>query len=303
MAVIDSPASFSPEKFLNDFKRASDAIGAPYSEPVILTTLNVFKECFDEAVVILRTTNRPRDPLNYRIFLRRRLDTISIATEAGLIEPNNPIARLLTSWSSLNNGETWQWCDFDPETGLGKTWVNLKGRQPIDDILNAREVPLSVRAHGPTFHSLGLESVIFVAGDYHGSTINLYFAAPGPVSKTQAAQYASLAECSPPTDEEFEDMRNFLNPKSFTFAVTMDYKTGRITRVAFYAVRLPPHVSPTVGDRILKFFSETPSYDQEQTRFIAWSYGRGDSKYLKAESSYSGEWAALLKDSAPPSSS
>ena len=302
MALADSPASFSSERFLSDFKRASDAIGAPYSEPVILTTLKVFKECFDEAVVILRTTNRPGDPLNYRLFLRRRLDTISIATEAGLLESDNPVARLLTAWSSLNNGETWQWCDFDPETGLGKTWVNLRGRQPVDDILNTSEVPLSIRAHGPLFHSLGLETVTFVAGEYHGSTINLYFAAPGPVSKTQAAQYASLAGCSPPTDQEFEDMRNFLNPRSYTLAVTMEYKTGRITRIAFYAVRLPPQQTPTVDDRILKFFSETPSYDQEQTKFVAWSYGRGDSKYMKAESSYVGEWAALLRDSAPPSS-
>ena len=303
MAVIDPPAAFSSEKFLYDFKRTSDALGAPYSEPAILTTLKVFKECFDEAVVILRTTNRPGDPLNYRFYLRRRLDTISIAAEAGMIKADDPIARLLTSWSSLNNGETWQWCDFDPETGLGKTWVNLRGRQPLDHILNAPEVPLSVRAHGPTFHSLGLDTVIFVAGDYHGSTINLYFAAPGPVTKTQAAQYASLAGCSPPTDQEFEDMRDFLNPQSYTFAVTMEYKTGRVTRVAFYAVRLPPQKSPTVDDRITKFFSETPSYDQEQTRFVAWSYGKGDKKYMKAETSYVGEWAALLRDNAPPPSS
>ena len=303
MAVVESPSSFSSEKFLDDFKRSSDAIGAPYSETAILNTLKVFKECFEDSVVIWRTTDRPGDPLNYRFYLRRPLDTIRIATEAGLLESEDPIARLLTSWSSLNNGETWQWWDFDPRTGFGKTWVNLKGRQPLDDILNAPEVPLSVRAQGPTFHSLGLKTCIFVAGDYYGGTINLYFAAPGPVSKTQAAQYASLAGCSPPTDEEFENMRNFLNPKSYTFAVTMEYKTGKITRVAFYAVRLPPQKSPTLDDRIFKFFSETPSYDQEQTRFVAWSYGRGDDKYMKAEMSYVGEWDALLKASAPPSAS
>ena len=289
MAVIDPPASFSSEKSLYDSKRTSDALGAPYSEPAILTILKSFRECFDEAVVILRTTNRPGDPLNYRFYLRRRLDTISIATEAGLIESDDPIAQLLTSWSSLNNSETCQWCDFDPETGLGKTWVNVRGRQPLNDILNAPEVPLSVRAHGQTFHSFGLETVIFAAGDCHGRTINLYFAVPGPVSKTQAAQYASLAGCSPPTDQEFEDMRDFLNPRSYTFAVTMEHKTGRITRVAFYALRLPPQISLTVDDRILKLCSETPSYDQERTRLVAWSYRMGDSNYIKAETSYVGE--------------
>ena len=300
--LASSPTSFSSAKFLEDLKRTSDAVGAPYSEPAILAVLKVFEECFKESVVIWRTSDRPDDPLNYRFYLRRRLDTISIATEAGLLKSDDPIARQLTSWSSLYDGESWQWCDFDPKAGLAKTWVNLRGRRPLDDILNAPEVPVSVRNHGPTFHQLGLETVIFVAGDYHGNSINLYFAAPGPLSSTQAAQYANLADCSPPTDREFDDMHNFLSPQSFTFAVTMDYKTGRITRVAFYALRLTPGRSPTVGDRISKFFTEAPSYDQEQTRMVAWSYGLGDSKYIKAESSYVGEWASLLRASAPPSS-
>ena len=303
MTILASPTSFSSATFLEDLKRTSDAIGAPYSEPAILAVFKVFEECFKEAVVIWRSSDRPGDPLNYRFYLRRRLDTISIATEAGLLKSDDPIARLLTSWSSLYNGESWQWCDFDPRAGLAKTWVNFRGRRPVDDILNAPEVPVSVHAHGPTFHSLGLETVIFVAGDYHGSSTNLYFAAPGPLSRTQAAQYANLAGCSPPTDLEFEDMRNFLNPQSFTFAVTIDYKTKQITKVAFYAVRLPAGKSPRVDDRISKFFAEAPSYDQERTRFVAWSYGLGDSKYIKAESSYVGEWASLLKASAPPSSS
>ncbi len=303
MTVIDSPTSFSPSKFLDDFKRTADGLGASYSEPAILAVLKVFEACFNEAAVIWRTTNRPGDALNYRFYLRRRLDTINIATEAGLLEPDNSMARLLTSWSSLYNGETEQWCDFDPKAGLAKTWVNLKGRRPVDDILNAPEVPVSVRAHGPMFHSLGLELVTFLAVDYHGSTMNLYFTAPGPVSEAQAAQYANLAGCSPPTDQEFEDMRKFLNPQGFAFAVTMEYKTGKITRVAFYALNLPPHQLPTVNDRVLKFFSEAPSYDHQQTRNVAWSYGLGGSKYMKAESSYVGELATLLRDVGSPLSS
>ena len=62
-----------------------------------------------------------------------------------------------------------------------------------------------------------METVIFVAGDYHVSTINLYFVAAGPVSKTQAAQFASLAGCSPPTDQEFENMREFYESPQLHF--------------------------------------------------------------------------------------
>ena len=303
MIAVDSPASFSPSKFLHDFKTTADAIDAPYSEPAILAVLKVFEECLKEGAVIWRTTNRPGDPLNYRFYLRRRLDTIAIATEAGILESDNPMARLVTSWSSLYSGGTEQWCDFDPTTGLAKTWVNLKGRRPVDDILNAPEVPISVRAHGPTFHSLGLDVVRFLAVDYHGSTMNLYFTAPGPVSEDQAAQYTNLAGCLPPTDQEFEDMCTFLNPQGYAFAVTMEYKTGRITRVAFYALILPPGKLPAVNDRVLKFFSEAPSYDKERTRNVAWSYGLGGSKYMKAESSYVGELATLLRDVGSPLSS
>ena len=302
MTAVDTPASFSSSKFLDDFKRTADAIGAPYSEPAILAVLKVFGECLNEGAVIWRTTNRPRDVLNYRFYLRRRVDTIRIATEAGILESDNPMAQLVTAWSSLYNGATEQWCDFDPRTGLVKTWVNLKGRRPVDDVLNVPEVPSSVRAHASKFHGLGLKLVRFLAVDYHSSTMNLYFTAPGPISKLQAAQYTDLAGASPPTDQEFEDMSTFLNPQGYAFAVTMEYKTGKITRVAFYALILPPGKLPNVNDRVLKFFSEAPSYDQQRTRNVAWSYGSGGSKYMKVESSYVGELGTLLKDVGSPSS-
>ena len=303
MTVIDSPASFSSSRFLDDFKNLASAIDAPYSESAIQDVLKVFEGCFSEGTTIWRTTNRAGDILNYRFYLRRRLDTISIATQAGILEADNPMACLITSWSSLYNGGTEQWADFSPITGLAKTWVNLKGRRPVDDVLNAPEVSTAVREHRSRFHSLDLTLVRFLAVDYHGSTLNLYFTAPGPLSKAQAAKYTGLAGCSPPTEQELGDMSNFLNPQGFAFAVTMEYKTGRITRVAFYASILPSKQLPTVNDRVLKFFDAAPSYDKQQTRNVAWSYGSGDNKYMKAESSYTGELATLLKDVGSPLSS
>jgi len=313
---------------MKDTKRLANTIGAPYSEPAILQVLEIFGECFKEAVVVWRTTDRPGDTLNYRTYLRRQLDTISIAVGAGLLESNNQLVRLITSWSSLYDGKTEQWCDFDPNAGLVKTWVNLRGRRAVvgvpqlikscsilefsilirpsitperqlliehyqDDILYAPEVPAAIRTYGPTFHSLGLELVTFVAVDYYGGTMNLYFVAPGPLSRPQAAEYVNLAGSPPPTDQEFRDMLQFLNPGGYHFAVTIDYQTGRITRVAFYALDLPLLQAPNMDDRIIKFFAEAPSYDQHQTRIVAWSYGLDGSRYMKAESSYIGELATL----------
>lgn len=286
---------FSPSQLLQDITKTANAIDAPYSEPATLAVLKTFEECFKEGAVTLRTTNRPGDQLNYRFYACRKVDMINLSTEAGFIEPGNHLARLVTSLSSLYNGEPEQWCDFDAERGLAKNWVHFKARRPVDEILNTPEVPEVVRAHGPTFHSLGLELVKFVAVDYSSNTMNLYFTAPGPVTETQAAQYAELAQSAPPTQEEFKDMREFLNPTGFAFAVTMEYATGKITRVAFYAMELPPNKLPTVNERVLNFFQEAPSYEEQNTRIVAWSYGKGNNKYMKAESGYSGGVAALLK--------
>jgi hypothetical protein len=298
MTVTDS-SSFSPTRFLADFKKLADATGAPYSESTIQESLTTFEECFKEGTVIWRTTNRPNDVVNYRFYLRYRLDTVEMATKAGYLEPGNPMGRLATSWSALFNGDTEQWCDFHPKMGLVKTWVHLKCRRPVDDVLDASEVPEAVRAHKPTFRRLGLELVRFAAVDYDGASMNLYFTAPGPLSESQAAQYTDLAQCGPPTKQEFQDMHAFLNSQGFLFAVTMDYKTGEVKRVAFYA-NLPGKELPAVNDRLKLFFAEAISYDKQHTRIVGWSYGVGDKKYMKAESSYVGEFATLLKDVGSP---
>lgn len=130
--------------------------------------------------------------------------------------------------------------------------------------------------------------------------MNVYFIAPGPILETQTAQYTALAKCKPPTKKEFRDMRSFLNHQGFTFAITMDYETGAITRVAFYALNLPKDRLPAMGGRLLTFFAAAPSYDKQQTKCVAWSFGIGDKKYTKAESSYVGNFGSLLRDVGSP---
>src|SRR5579871_3764800 len=169
------------------------------------------------------------DRLNYRISARYQLDTVAIAIKAGFVKPDNYLVLLINSWSSLYNGDTEYGCDFDAAlAGVAKTWVNLKGLRPVDDVLNADHVPDVVRAHGPTFHNLGLKLVRFVAVDYNGNTMNLYFRSPGHITKDQAAKFVNLAQCPPPTEQEFQDMQTYLNPKGYPFAVTIEYATGTI---------------------------------------------------------------------------
>jgi hypothetical protein len=123
--------------------------------------------------------------------------------------------------------------------------------------------------------------------------MNFYFLVPGLLAADQAARYTNLAGCVPPTEQELQDMKDSMGPM-FVFAVTVEYETGRITRVAFYALDIPK--LPPVNERLVKIFSKAPSYDQQRSMVIAWSYGLGNSKYMKGESSYVGEMSSRINE-------
>lgn len=287
---------FSPERFLEDTKQTAAAIGAPFSESATKAVLEAYAQSFKDGAVLWRATNRPGDALNFRFYERRPIDTVAIAVKAGFIEKDNILGTLITSWSSLYDGTPEQSCDFDAGTGLTKAWVYMGGMRPVDDILNAESVPETLRQHGPAFHSLGLELVRHVAVDYHSGTVNVYFRAPGPITEEQAAKFVALADCPPLPTAEVQEMRKFLNPTGFTFAVTIKLSTGAISRVGFYALKLPIGTFPEIGSRLATFFSSAPSYDAEEMNAIAWSFGSGGKKYIKAERSYCGRLVPLLRD-------
>ncbi|KAI0814245.1 prenyltransferase-like protein [Xylaria sp. FL0064] len=300
MATVatQSPSVFASGQFVTDYKKTADLLGAPYSEDILQATLTNFPGLFEQGSVSWRATSRENDQLNYRFYIPSNVDTISLAAKAGYIDPNQPMARLAKSWSNLFNGEPAEWCDFDSESGLAKTWILLKGLRSVDDLLDADAVPESTRAHRETFHKLGLKYCHFVAVDHHSGSLNLYFTVPGPITEAQAAAYTALAGASPPTVEEFADMRKYVPEHRFAFAVTIQGDTGKIKRVSIYALNIPEGPLPaTCNDRLHRFFAEAPCYDKQQTRTIGWSYGNGNSKYMKGEASYTGELQNFVKNS------
>ncbi|PQE07084.1 Aromatic prenyltransferase protein [Rutstroemia sp. NJR-2017a BVV2] len=290
-------ASFSPSRFLDEIRQTSSALGAPYSEEVTRKVLETFPDSFNRGAVLWRATDKKGGSLDYRFYERRAIDTVAIAFNAGLLTSDNAdMARLITTWSSLYGGTPEQSCDFDAELGLVKTWVFLKGLRPLDDILDASGVPDTLRIHQSTFHTLGLDTVRHVAVEYAKSTVNLYFRARGPLSRTQAAKFNELAGARPPTESEFLEMLHHLNPLGFTFSVTLKATTGAIERVAYYALKLPVGIFPEVSDGLKDFFAVAPSYDPEEMNAIAWSFGPGSQKYVKAERSYCGGLVSLMRD-------
>lgn len=287
--------TFSRSKFVDDVRHVCEAVGAPFSEANTQKVLDVYGPSFRRGAVLWRITDRPGDAVNYRFYERTPTDTITPAVEAGILVPENPVLALLKSWSSLYGGAPEQSCDFDAEKGLVKAWVYLGDMRPLDDILDAPDVPDSIRRHRQTLKSLGLTVLRHVAVNYHSHTVNLYFRAPGPLSASQIAQYAALAGCPTPSATEVKEMSHFLNPTGFTFSITMAYSTGSISRVAFYALKLRPGKLPVLNQRLLTFFKEAPSHDSAEMNAIAWSFGAGGKKYVKAERSYCEELVPLIR--------
>ncbi|KIM92739.1 hypothetical protein OIDMADRAFT_139131 [Oidiodendron maius Zn] len=293
---VEKLSIFSRSTFIHDFTTLCKSMNASYSQTTIDNILATFEEHLENSAIIFRCTDRPNSVVNFRLFTRHRVDTIAIAAHAGLIKLEDPLAQITTSWSSLFQGDSKQWCDFNPSNGLAKTWVYFHQAQPIDKILSLPEIPASVQAHAPVLHSLALENVVYTAVDYEGRTMNFYFLVPGVLAADQAARYTNLAGCLPPTEQELQDMIDSMGPV-FVFAVTVEYETGRVTRVAFYAFVVGIQKIPTVNERLAEFFSKSPSYDRQRSIVVAWSYGIGNSKYMKGETSYVGELSAIAEES------
>lgn len=71
--------------------------------------------------------------------------------------------------------------------------------------------------------------------------------------------------------------------------------------MGFYALKLLANRFPEIGAGLATFFKEAPSYDDEEMNAVAWSFGEGGKKYIKAERSYCGrlvphlrEWSSAL---------
>jgi 4-hydroxyphenylpyruvate 3-dimethylallyltransferase len=286
---------FSPAQFLRDMKVTADAIGAAYSEPVTRTVLGAYAGGFRAGAVLWRTTDRPSDALNYRFYERRPTDSIGTAIRAGLLDPNNTMTGLISSWSSLYGGTSTELCDFDAEHGIAKTWVYLGGMRPVEHVLGAPGVPWALRRHERRFRALGLACVRHVAVDYRGNTANLYFRTSGKITRDQSERFVSLANGKRPGPSLFSEMERFTPPDGYTFSVTMAVGNGDIQRVGFYALKLPAGRLPTIGQRLATFFQSAPSRDDEEMNAIAWSFGPDGKDYIKAERSYCGRLVALMK--------
>ncbi|KAH8800314.1 prenyltransferase-like protein [Xylogone sp. PMI_703] len=293
---------FSEERFLEDLQNACAALEVPYSEQVTRKVLSTFQKSFERGSVLWKTTDKPNGELNYRFYERESIDQVDIARKSEFISHDNPLGNLAESWGGLYGNESHQFCDFDSNKGLVKFWIYLGGIRPLDQVLNVNGVPNVIRQHQPVFESLHLTSVRHTAVDIEKESVNLYFFTHESLTRDEINEYLQLARADPISDNLFKEVKEYFPFTGGTFSVTMDFHTGIISRVAFYASRLSPNKHPTYNDRIKKFLEVSTSYDDEDMCIIVWSFG-ANSTYMKAEHSHSGQLVSLFRDWNSPMSS
>jgi 4-hydroxyphenylpyruvate 3-dimethylallyltransferase len=290
-----SAHKFSRKVFLDDLELTASALGAPYDPSVTRAVLNTYARSFREGAVLWRATSRPGDSLEYLLCERRSMDTVGMAVRAGLLASGNKMARIAGAWSA-RYPESTQICDFDSFHGLSKTWIYPGEMRPVDHIFAEPETPGGVRQIGAQLQDIGLQCVRHLVVSYLHNTVTVYFSVAGPFHRQRCSEVVALANADGdgPSPSIVSDMSRFITRERFTFSVTMTVE-GEIERVGFKAPKLPTGQWPAISGRLVKFFQTAPSRDAEETNGVAWSFGADDATYMKAERSYSGRLAELMR--------
>lgn len=297
---------FHPSVFKKDVVSLCSALKAPYSEAILDKVLTAYEVNFHRGAVLWKATTRPEDGIAFRFYERKKVDVVQPAIQANLLDSAHPLIPLIRAWANISPRAIAS-CDFDPATGLNKTWIWLGGRPSLEALLATPHVPEALRALEQQFKAVGLDTVRHAAVDWRSSTINIYFWVKGQINLELANRLLSLSGGGPLTSREMEQIKSFLIPEGLTFATTITAATGDVKRVAIYALRLDSKRLPKMGQRLSTFFTKAKSYDQRDMNIVAWSFGggeKGTADYIKGERSYSGEledvlagWGSPMKDS------
>nr|2XM5_A Chain A, CLOQ [Streptomyces roseochromogenus subsp. oscitans] len=292
MPALPIDQEFDCERFRADIRATAAAIGAPIAHRLTDTVLEAFRDNFAQGATLWKTTSQPGDQLSYRFFSRLKMDTVSRAIDAGLLDAAHPTLAVVDAWSSLYGGAPVQSGDFDAGRGMAKTWLYFGGLRPAEDILTVPALPASVQARLKDFLALGLAHVRFAAVDWRHHSANVYFRGKGPLDTVQFARIHALSGSTPPAAHVVEEVLAYM-PEDYSVAITLDLHSGDIERVCFYALKVPKNALPRIPTRIARFLEVAPSHDVEECNVIGWSFGRsGD--YVKAERSYTGNMAEIL---------
>ncbi|SEN92814.1 aromatic prenyltransferase [Actinacidiphila rubida] len=287
--------AFSRDRFLTDISATAEVLGAPYDESLTRTVVDAFAEGFSTGALMLKTTDRPRDSLGFRLYPRRRLNVTGRAVAAGLLDPGDPLLPALKGWAASNRGATEYSCDFDADSGLVSTRVHFDTPRPLQEVLTAPGVPGSLRLYVDTFRHFGLAQVRFASVDHGRDTLAICFGVQGPVTPSGASAITALSGAAAPSEDTVADLARFLPRQSYSLALTVRASTGVIQRITFAAPGLPAEEMPELGPRLAAFYATAPSYDAVAVNAAGWSFGALEGTHRKGARSYCGDLAGLFQ--------
>lgn len=292
---------FSAESFLSEVRRGTNVLGVEYCEDTAMSILQAYSTEIPDGVVQIRASSRPGEPLVYRLYPSTPRDGTRPAIMAGMLDPCNPRIPLVKSWLELYP-KAYGNPDFESGKGFCGAFiffgVNTEGGlRPLDEILDAPNVPAYITKNRALLHDNGLSIVQSARVEYHTGCIEFYFVVLGPLTKDLAARFTALAGAEPPSDFLYDEMSTMLGPGNFFLGVVFDDK-GTIIRVDFYIlfpIELPGGRMPDLPKRLHEFW-EIDTYAEEEMDILAWSFGRDlEQPYIQAERTFTGNLRNLWR--------
>lgn len=276
---------WSAAQMLRDLETAARQIEAPFCEATTRRILDVFAPEFSSCVVQLKAACKTGSGLYYRFFYPGPSDLTARALAANLLEnPDSPNVKLQAEILAKFPRATRAGLDFEAQFGLAKVWTFTGGPTPLREILKLENLPPSVREAAPFFAEFGLKHVFFVASDYQGDTMNVYFGwENGGRNIAWIRKMVEITGGAAPSEAICAEILA-TQAASGGVGFTFSWNKPGLQRWCLYSLEVPPDARVTLPARLEKF-REAPTLNACPQINLAWSFG-GARSYMKMEKSY-----------------
>lgn len=279
------PIAYDPQRFFDDISRAARRIDAPFDPEITGRALRVFEPELRTCVVQLKATCKPGSGVYYRFFYKGPEDLTRRAQAEGLLPAGDgPNLRLQSEVLAAFAGATRAGLDLDSGFGLAKVWTFTGGPVPVAEVLKLPAIPDSARRHAEFFAAHGLNQTFFVASDYQGETMNLYFGwEDGCRNREWIEAMVAATGGAAPSPELCQEI---LSSQAASGGVGMTFSWDRpeVLRWCLYSLEVADPLKLSLPARLQRFVA-APSLNLSPQFNVAWSFG-GSQTYLKLEKSY-----------------
>lgn len=297
MSATSERVPFVEGRFLEDLRKGSEDMGAPYDEKVVKEVINAYGELMYDAAIQVRGSSQAGVPLLFRVLMTTPADTIDIALRHGWLHPDDPMVLLATSARAHFNSPIEQ-PEFTASKGCDAMFMYLGDPRPLADVLAVPAMPGPIKAHGDRFRAMGLDQVVIVHLNYTEHLVSFFFLAQGPLSKKALDDLVALSGAPPPSEAVYKDIIGVLLDSGYYLTVVMDYATGRVVKIELhllFPIKLPDEMQiPDIGEKLTAFW-DMPSYEYEDMDSLSYCFGDTHSGDILALRGYCGGLRGLLR--------